>query len=110
MPPWSSENIFGPDPPQSLSSLSLAFVPFAAFFFSFFSFFSCFLRFRNAFSSGVSPSCLFRFFCCSPFAFGSSAVKASEVPLGAIGGAARTSSLAVFSATGCDIVPSAGAL
>jgi hypothetical protein len=108
-PPFENDNT---NPFQSLSSLSLAFAPLDAFLAAFFSFFSFFLRFRSAFSSGVSPSCRFRFFSFSfsPLALGSSTSIASEVPLGAAEGAEYVSSLAVFAMAGCGVVPSNGAL
>src|SRR5271169_6806436 len=91
---------------QSLSSLSSALAPFFAFLASFFSFFSFFLRFRSAFSSGVSPSCFFLFSLVPLVTGTSTSIELS----GAIGGADSTSSLEVFSATGCCRVLSAGAL
>src|SRR5271154_1225285 len=91
---------------QSLPSLSSALAPFFAFLASFFSFFSFFLRFRSAFSSGVSPSCFFLFSLVPLVTGTSTSIELS----GAIGGADSTSSLDVFSATGCCRVPSAGAL
>ena len=69
-----------------------------------FSFFSLFFRFRSALCSGVSSSCLLRFFV-SPFSCDGSAAAAistasAAVALGGIGGASRTSFLDVFSAFG----------
>ena len=99
---------------QSLSSLSSfdSFLDFLPSFAAFFSFFSAFLRFRSAFSSGVSPSCFFRFFSLVPFissVLGSTSM-ASLVPSGATGGADRTSDLAVVSETGCADGPLSGAV
>lgn len=98
---------------QSLSSSSSAGSAFFDFF-SFFSFFDFFLRFRSAFSSAVSPSCLFRFLeAPSPLTSSTSIDSPAAVstsPLGATGGAERTSLAEVVSAVGCSDMPFNGAL
>jgi hypothetical protein len=96
--------------PYSLSSLES---PFFDFRFSFFSFFSFFFRFLSAFSSDVSPSCLFRFLE-SPFsstALDSAGTAGGGASTGGIGGALSTSACVVVSVFGWAAVPfSRGAL
>ena len=72
----------------SLSAALLFLFSFLAFFAAFSSFF---LRLRSAFSSAVSSSSCLRFL-----------VFSSASPVGATGGAARTSAVEVVSARGAD--------
>ena len=100
---------------QSLSeSLSASLFAFFPSFLSFFSFFSFFRRFRSARSSEVSPSCFLRFFdtvsASSGLGSAFDSPSSTACPVGATGGAARTSLISVFSAGGLLTVPSMGLL